>query len=502
MSTLGVIATLQAAADRRAVPITSVRHTHIADRPFVVIPLGLAGEACAPLAALVGADRGEPRLLVAPQPKNRTDRFRLTAEFAALLLPYLDDFTADTETYEAGRGAKKEQRVRCTDAPQLVVPNPGAAAFLRLLGRSTRFRRTEGPYAVDPGVPRLGQWLTWFADQAEFATSSLELALTRVLSAHWATGQSPVEDAHLPALMGWIDPPKGWDGPTAARWAEDPANVPPAGPATDPEFDRILVDLYAAVDKADHSRRRAAAVRQLEAQLLPQLLPTWDLMWRALDLLRSVPPAGKLAARWQNDRDGFTYFAEYLASGGLPQARRDHASGAARRLARLEDAANRFDAERALDDPLVMAEYELTGEAVVGTVTGGAPDRTVLSKANRISLRPMVTLSVPGPGRFRVGDEVRSPARQAQEATVLAIRGEGDGPYEIDLELSKGMGRSQRPPAPPGSVPALGEEVCYTSVSFFSMPAALPDDEATPWTHGGPPPPHRPTDDDANEVWE
>ncbi|MFJ4412605.1 hypothetical protein [Streptomyces sp. NPDC088910] len=126
----------------------------------------------------------------------------------------------------------------------------------------------------------------------------------------------------------------------------------------------------------------------------------------------------------------------------------------------------------------------------------------MLSKANRVSLRPMVTLSVPGPGRFRVGDEVRSPARQAQEATVLAIRGEGDGPYEIDLELSKGMGRSQRPPAPPGSVPALGEEVCYTSVSFFSMPAALPDDEATPWTHGGPPPPHRPTDDDANEVWE
>jgi hypothetical protein len=37
---------------------------------------------------------------------------------------------------------------------------------------------------------------------------------------------------------------------------------------------------------------------------------------------------------------------------------------------------------------------------------------------------------------------------------------------------------------------------------FFSMPAALPDDEATPWTHGGSPPPHQPTDDDANEAWE
>lgn len=502
MSALKVIATLQAAVDRRAVPLTSVRHTHISDRPFMVIPLGLAGEACAPLAALVGGSRDTPSLLFAPQPKNRTDRFQLTANLAELLLPYVESFTATTETYEAGRGAKKEQRVRCTDAPQLIVPNSAAASFLRLLGRSTRFRRTEGAFAVDRGVPRLGQWLTWFADQGEFPTSSLELALTQVLSAHWATGQSPVEDAHLPALMAWIDPPEGSDGPTAARWAEDPANVLPAGPATDPEFDHVLVDLYAAVDKAPDARHRAAALRQLEAQLLPQLQPTWDLMWRAVDILRAVTPGSRVASRWQNDRDRFTNFADYLASGGLPQARRDRASSAARRLAWLEDATTRYEVERALDDPLVMAEYELTGEAVAGTVTGGEPDRTVLSASNRTSLRPLITLTVPGIGRFRVGDDVRSPARQTQDARIMAIRGAGDGPYEIDLELSKGMGRSQRPPAPPGSIPVLGEEVCYTSMSFFSMPAALPDDEATPWTHGGPPPPHQPTDDDANEAWE
>ncbi|MGP3949579.1 hypothetical protein [Streptomyces sp. 7N604] len=502
MSTLRVLATLEATATGRAVPVTTVRHTHIADRPLVFIPLNLAGEACAPLAALVGTDRNAPELLAVPQPKDRTERFLFAARLAGHLLPYAEGFTAATEMYESGRGAKKEQRERCTDAPQLVVPNSAGVSFLRLLGRSTRFRRTEGPYAVDPSVPRLGQWLSWFTDQSEFPTSSLLLPLTQQLSAHWATGQSPTEDAHLGALMGWIDPPDGTDGPAAARWAEDPANSPPAGPATDPQFDTILSELYTAIDQAQGERHRAAAIRQLETQLLPQLLPTWQLMWRGIDRLRDIPAGRSVASRWQTDRDRFTAFSAYLADGGLPQARREHASGAARRLARLEDAADRYRSERAFDDPLVMAEYELSGEAVVGTVTGGEPDRTVTGRSGRALLRPLVTLTVQSPGRLKISDKVRSPARPGQTAEVLAIRGKGEGSYDIDFELSGGMGRSQKPPPPEGSIPKLGEEVCYTTLPTFTLPAALPEDESTPWTHGGPPQAYEPTDDDANEAWE
>ena len=51
-------------------------------------------------------------------------------------------------------------------------------------------------------------------------------------------------------------------------------------------------------------------------------------------------------------------------------ARRDSAVAAARRLARLEREQQRLAVERAYDDPLVMAEYRLTGEAFAGTVTG------------------------------------------------------------------------------------------------------------------------------------
>ena len=112
-----------------------------------------------------------------------------------------------------GRGGRgKEIRVRYADAPQVIVPNRGGIGFAQLFGRSTRFRRTDGDYAVAPVVPELGRWLTFLADRAEHPGSSLLLAATDVLAAHWATGQSAVEDQNLAALLGWIDPPAGRTG--------------------------------------------------------------------------------------------------------------------------------------------------------------------------------------------------------------------------------------------------------------------------------------------------
>ena len=71
----------------------------------------------------------------------------------------------------------------------------------------------------------------------------------------------------------------------------------------------------------------------------------------------------------------------------------------------------------------------------------------------------------------------------------------------IGLELRGGMGRTRIPP--PGSVPEPGETLCYTSVLAENVPSAgLPTAEETPWTHGGPPQPYMPTEDDAGEVWD
>ncbi|RKN03521.1 hypothetical protein [Streptomyces radicis] len=502
MSVLTTYARLRAAEAGRAEPLATVRHVHLAARPFVLIPLALAGEACAPLAALVGAERERPELLIVAEPRDRTQRFAFVADLADRVLPHLDSFTRDTEEYTGRRDGAKRILTRCTEAPQILVPNPGGIAFLRLLGRSTRFRGTEGPHAVPPGVPLLGKWLTWFTDRAEFPGSSQLLAMTEALSVHWATGQSGTEDGNLASLIGWIAPPDGHDGHEAARLAEDPALRPPAGPATDPVFDHTLHELLDRYERAGTDPLRAALRHQLEKQLRSQLAPTWDLMWRGVDLLRSLPPGASVAGRWEFDRTLFTDYAAYLAETGLPQARRDHAVGAARRLARLEDATARYELARAYDDPLVMAEHELAGRAFTGVVIATDPSRMV--KGPRSALfRPLVTLRTDAlPPRLELGDKVKSPTRRDQPARLLAVRALPDGDAEIDLELEGGLARKRKPPAPPGCVPEPGEELCYTVLDTGHSPLAFPDDEATPWTHGGPPTPYTPTEDDADEAWE
>jgi hypothetical protein len=460
VSTLAALARAEAVAAGRAVPVATVRHLHISERPLVLIPLAMAGEANAPLAAMVGCRRSDPALLVVAQPRNRDQRFAFAAELGHQLCAYVAAHSALTEPVAVDRG--RDVRHRFTDAPQLWVPNPGGIEFLRLFGRSTRFRSD----AADPAVPLLGRWLTFFANAAEVPGSALLVPAVQALALHWATGQSSVEDAHLGSLLGWIE-----SGRAAARDAEA---GPPAGPATDPEFDnRVLAPLI-----------ESGNAGELTVVLREQLTPVWDQMWRALDLLRALPAGARVGGRWDADRDAFSGFVQYLADGGLPQPRRDGAVAAAARLHHLEAAATRYEVQRAFDDPLVMAEHRLTGAAFAGNVTLAQPDR-IDDTGRRPVLRPRIMVRTDEPVRVVPGGPLTSPTRPGQKAVVVAVTPVGDGRTDVLLELSGGMGR--RLVAEPGTVPAVGESLVLTTLSeAFRPPAAFPDPADTPWTHGGP----------------
>jgi hypothetical protein len=479
MSTLRALARAIAAERQVAQPVCAVRHVHVSDRPLVFVPLALAGEANAPLAAMLGDSPERPAFLFVPEPRDRDQRFAFAAELAAIIVPYIET----------------------SDAPQLLVPNPAGVAFTRLLGRSTRFRRAEGPYAVAESVPVLGRWLSFFSERHEVPPSSLMLAMTDALSMHWATGQSPAEDLNLASVLGWIDPPSGLSGAQAAALAEDPVRCPPAGPVTDPTFDNeILEPRIAAVRTARYTgdgraMRRAHAA--LADALTTQVQPTWELMWRAVNLLRALRPGDHVAARWATDVSACAWYANYLREGGAPQPRRDSAVSAARRLAWLEKAQAEYGAQRALDDPLVMAEFRMTGEAFAGIVVGAEPGRTDDSGRKRV-LRPHITVHTSDTVAVEPGTRVTSPARPKQEARVIDVR-RGEVTTVV-LELKGGMGRGLV--AGPGSVPATGEAICYATFddSFQRLPQ-FPPPEETPWTHGGPPPAYVPSDGDAREEW-
>jgi hypothetical protein len=478
VSTLTALARAQAVVGGRAEKIATVRHLHLHDQPLVIVPLAMAGEANAPLAAMIGTARSAPTLLVVPQPRNRDQRFAFAAQLADIVVPYLDGFCGDTEAVPVDRG--RDVRHRYTDAPQVWVPNPSGVDFLRMFGRSTRFRQIDGDYPVPPSVPLLGRWLTFLATAAEVPGSSLLLNAVQALGLHWVTGQSGTEDQHLAAQLAWIDPPDGTTGADAARAAEDPAHSPPAGPATDPDFDNTVLAPAISAYESD-----PGTLPELVAAVRTQIEPTWHLLWTALDLLRTLEPGARVAGRWDADRDTFSAFADYTAEGGAPQPRRDGAVAAASRLHRLENAATRYAVQRAFDDPLVMAEYRLTGEAFTGTVTHAKADR-IDDTGKRPVLRPRLILLTTETVRVDAGAALYSPTRPGQKALVISVTRSPGPKTEVLLELTGGMGRKLV--AEPGSVPEVGDRLLYTTLSEGFRPGgAFPDVSQTPWTHGGPP---------------
>ncbi|MEU3960609.1 hypothetical protein AB0F42_12420 [Streptomyces buecherae] len=556
MSLLTTLARMEATESGRAVPTTTVRHRHLADRPLVFVPLTTAGEAGAPLGALVGTEREAPRLLVVPQPRDRDLRFAFLAALAEEMLPHFAA-GADEVEWEERKETDPETGKRvtvqvelCADAPQLLVPSGPGIEYVRLLGRSMRFRRAaehepedlaggrdgallaSGPGAAEPGegprdadvpraaparVPLLGRWLTHYGERARVPGSSLLLALTDLLGQHWATGQSRLEDQHLGSLLAWIDPPAGLAGPEAALLVEAARDIhgqllrPPAGPATDPAFDnRLLAPAMARYDAARAGGGAAAidaAEHEVRELIASQLRPTWDAVWRGLDLLRALPPGARVADRWKRDRWSYTGHRDRVRAGEPPQPKWDDAVTAARKLAARETAQAQLDAQEALDDPLVMAARRLSGEAFAGEV---AEVVMAYSQAKVPRPRPLVTVrtddrplldegvkvyrALPD-GRTQTAEFVTYEAYESGETLGAAgdpdpAAGDEAAPLVV-LRLTGGMGRGKEPE--PGSVPEEGDRVCWTL--FEHAPRGgpeLPDPEQTPWTHGGPPLPAEP----------
>jgi hypothetical protein len=173
---------------------------------------------------------------------------------------------------------------------------------------------------------------------------------------------------------------------------------------------------------------------------------------------------------------------------------------AARRLARLESERGMLDAQMAFDDPLVMAEHLMTGQAFEGVVVHAEP-RRLDESGKRAKLRPRIVLQTTDEVAVESGADLRSPARPGQKTAVIEVD-TLDGRTRVTLELQSGMGRGLDPV--PGSVPEADEVLCYTTLKpEFQPPPEFPAREDTPWTHGGAPPEYVPAEsEDATEPWD
>lgn len=130
MTVLTALARAAAATGGRALPTKTVRHVHLSGRPLVLVAAQLAGEACAPLAVLVGDDRDKPRLLVVYEPRDRTQRFEFAADLAAIVLSDRWSFTNQVAWIRDG-GAPQARRDSAVAAARRAAAPCGRARLRR-----------------------------------------------------------------------------------------------------------------------------------------------------------------------------------------------------------------------------------------------------------------------------------------------------------------------------------------------------------------------------------
>jgi hypothetical protein len=451
---------LLAATERRAVAKTTRRHVHLNPRPLVLGGYHLAGDLGAPLALLWGTSRGEePQCMVVPEPRNRGLRFEALAQFGAAFLAYLSDFE------------DRDEDGMCVDAPQLVVANAATADWLGgIVGRFTRNLRTDGDSPTPPAVPLAGKHLSFFADR--MPGSSLVVAATDALATHWQTGQLPSEDLNLAALLGWIDPPAGMDGPQAARVGED---LPPAGPDSDPNWDAdTLAELIQDWHAADDEAARSTVRRELEGEIREQLTPAWDSCWRALGLLDSLPAANHVASRWGLDRRSWTDHSDRIAEDRAYFRNIPTPVQSAARLRFLEGRTEELQREMAWDDPLVMAAVVASGEALAGRVVEADLGRRIPNANGRMVRRPVITIEPALEFTRPAGTTLFLSTSPGVKLEVLP----SDASGLIRAEVLRGANQNSTI----GLLPGLEDEVVlspYGRPEFYQRSRV----EDIPWTH-------------------
>jgi hypothetical protein len=474
MDSLELTAGLLAARDGAAVQVASCRHVHLSRRLFGIAGYHLAGEIGAPIGILFGTSRDKPKLVVMGEPRNRDLRFQNLVPFATAFNRYVMGFDDLFDVTRSRRGGGTYTYADIADAPQLLVPNRATATWITAtMGRSLRYLRTDGAYPVDPALPAAGAHLTFFEGRRAVPGSSMTLVATEALGTHWVTPQTAAEDESLATLLAWIDPLDGLTGEEAAAIAE---NQLPLGPVPDPGWDNeVLAPAIAAFNEAlERGVSENKAADEVREVVTEALMPAWEQVWEATDLLGALPAAAHVPERWADDRRRWAFHVGRVQAGTAWFRRVADALGAARLLRRAEDATDELARQMALDDPFVMARSIAMGEAVEGTVT--LVDSTHTERAvKRTRPRPLVTLEPYEQFNRPVGTELFWAANPKLRAVVEAV-----SQREVVLKIMSGIGRGSVPD--PGSLPSVGDDVVFSPFSSGDYYRDTLPDQA-PWTH-------------------
>lgn len=237
------------------------------------------------------------------------------------------------------------------------VPHSGTVEALDILGH--RYWRNQTAPAE---VVRMGVICRIMAHENTVPGQQVVADAASVVRSHFITGQAPIEDGHLGALLAWLDP--GVTDPLAV--ARERIRLPASGilPNTPDRPDDDRVDRLRRVAKNSSGTERDAALGAMERILREAVLREWRLMIEARAAFLSLGlPAIGLSELVGQSHDRIAYA---LANGHFP-ARQPHRI--AIQLDQMKSGQQLIEGSELESDETIRRRARREGRAIQGRIT-------------------------------------------------------------------------------------------------------------------------------------
>lgn len=329
--------------------------------------------------------------------------------------------TADLEPFATWLVDHVRRVIGRGDGLRIWVPHIKTIETLEILGR--RYERNQNASAT---LQEAARYCRIISEQTRYAGQQAVAVALDLLLSHLVTGQMPIEDQHLGAVLAWVDPEQGRHPREVAaersRWPASGILINSPDRDDDDRIEKLRKGI-----KTAPARRRAGMEREIRDLLIAGVQREWELLCRARSAFWRIGlTPSNLAELAKTSRERVSWAVQNF----LPTPTR--AIPITRKLEEHEDALQRAEDAAVRSDGILRRKAARLGHLIEGVVARINQPRRNFHPCEIVLQTTQTNLRVRLDDRIElIGGSVRGVVRGIQPAPT--------GATEVRIEVTKGV---------------------------------------------------------------